>query len=450
MTTTLDIFKKFMADEEAWDMYISGYAGTGKTTELKHEVQYCIDNNIEYLVCAYTHKACDVLQTKLPEGATIATLHSFLKKRPTINQHATNVKHLQSNKQHGVPTKPKVIFIDEYSMIGEKDGMDIRAAQDPEYEGAPDFKVVWIGDPNQLDPVGDMSYVIPDGDYQVRLTKVRRTKDDNPLRDVITQLINMLEGTEQVSALKSNPNFIRGQDLVQQYGMTRAAAEACDVADRLNVVCLAYTNQRVEELNALIEGTDTPYEGAQVFSPGTKQAYKFIGFVDKPSYIDTPFNGEVHLGSKYQTLEHLIKSKMCQFAELETPDGLVITTAVIFGHYQYKLKSDELKAEAAKSNKEIETANRGYKAAAWAKHNPKTKLARARAKAWRDFMCFDECVMCIDFTHAMTVHKSQGSTYDTVFLDTEDLYKCARINPTQYLKLMYVAISRASNQVITN
>ncbi|MGL5567505.1 MAG: ATP-binding domain-containing protein [Plesiomonas sp.] len=50
----------------------------------------------------------------------------------------------------------------------------------------------------------------------------------------------------------------------------------------------------------------------------------------------------------------------------------------------------------------------------------------------------------------MTVHKSQGSTYDTVYVDTEDLYRCAAINIKQYLKLMYVALSRASNKVITN
>jgi hypothetical protein len=86
----------------------------------------------------------------------------------------------------------------------------------------------------------------------------------------------------------------------------------------------------------------------------------------------------------------------------------------------------------------------------WASLNSHTKLARARAKAWRDYLTFKEYVICLDFPHAMTVHKSQGSTYNTVYLDSDDLYLCATRNFNLYLKLMYVAISRASNKVYTN
>lgn len=446
----LETFKLFKADPDAWDMYVTGAAGTGKTTELRHSVQHCIDSDIAYVVCAYTHKACDILRAKLPDGANVTTLHSFLKKRPTINQHATDKKRLQTNSQMGTPDKPVVMFVDEYSMIGEKDGLDIRAEQDPEYEGAPALKVVWLGDKNQLDPVGDMTFVIPYGKYVVTLTKIWRQAVDNPLLDTLSNLVDMIEGNKAVAPLTANPSFVRGIDIVADIQDLRVSADQYDVSDHLDYVLLAYTNQRVEELNALIEQAEVPYEDCKVFSPTTKQTYKFITWLDNVPYIDTPFNGEVHLGSKYKTLEYLAKTKNCQFAELEDLDGSIVIAAIVFGHYQFKLKSNELKAAAAKSNKDIEDKYRGYKAAAWAKNNSTNKLARARAKAWHDFLSFDECVMCIDFTHAMTVHKSQGSTYETVYIDTEDLYKCAKLNPTQYLKLMYVAISRASKIVYTN
>lgn len=435
---TLETFIKFMQDPEAWDMYITGAAGTGKTTQLKQEVQWCIDNDVPYVVCAYTHKACGILLSKLPEGAFVTTLHSFLKKRPMINTHATDKKYMQVNKQMGAPAAPVVMFLDEYSMVGEKDGIDIVALQDPEYEGAPALKVVWLGDKNQLDPVGDIPYVVPRGDYNVQLTTIYRQAGDNPLLGPLSKLVEMIEGTRDLEPLDCNSNFIRDRDIVAEYKPGEDA------------VILAYTNQRVEELNAAIQKRTAPLVGDHVFSPTTKQRYEFMGFVKNPDYIDTPFNGDVHLGSKYQTLEHLVKSKNCKFAELKDGDGNVLVAAIVFGHYQYKVKVDELKNAAANSNSEIEQKHRGYKAAAWAKNNPKTKLARARAKAWRDFLSFDECVICIDFVHAMTVHKSQGSTYDTVYVDTEDLYRCAAINIKQYLKLMYVALSRASNKVITN
>lgn len=433
MNKVTKAFTEFMADEEAWDMFVTGPAGSGKTTQLNDQVQYCIDNDIEHMVCAFTHKACEILISKLPEKANVKTLHSWLKKRPGINTNATDIRQVDISTRSGSSSRPKVVFIDEYSMIGEKDGIDIAAEQDPDYEGTPSIKVVYLGDANQLPPVGDVPYVKPYGKYAIKLTKIYRQAGDSPLMDVLAKLVNMINGGEP-EPLGENSAFIRGQDLVSSYEHSKGDSRI-----------LVYTNQRVEELNREIQGRELPEPTDILFSPTTRREIVFNEFVESPESIETPFNGSLHLDSKYKTLEHLIKSKTCAFAD--TSDGVL---ACVFGHYQYKLKYEELKAAAAKSNMDIEKAHRGYKASAWAKHNPKTKLARARAKAWRDFLSFDECVVCLDFNHAMTVHKSQGSTFESVLIDTEDLYKCAKTNYQLYLKLMYVAISRARTLVVTN
>jgi hypothetical protein len=47
---------------------------------------------------------------------------------------------------------------------------------------------------------------------------------------------------------------------------------------------------------------------------------------------------------------------------------------------------------------------------------------------------------------AATVHKAQGSTYDTVFIDLDDLSTCR--NPDQAARLLYVAFSRARRRVV--
>ncbi len=438
MDKVTELFVKFLADEEAWDMFVTGQAGTGKTTQLYNQVDYCMKEDIPYVVCAYTHRACDILRSKLPAGAKVITLHSWLKKRPGINQHATNEKAIDINTRSGSSERPRVVFIDEYSMVGEKDGADITYEQDPSYSGTPDIKLVYLGDPNQLPPVGDTPFVKPYGDYNVRLTKIWRQAADNPLITPLTQLVEMLGGAP-LKPLEANSNFTRGVDIVKAF---QASKSDCRI--------LAWTNERVETLNAEIQGYSDPLPGDQLFSPSTQQEYRFMGWVEDPDYVDTPFNGEVHKGSKYKTLEYLIKSGNCRFAEVEDQDGACLVVACTFGHYQNKLKLEELKAAAAKSNADIEKAHRGYKAAGWAAQNPKTKLARARSKGWRDFLSYDECVICLDFNHAMTVHKSQGSTFETVFVDTEDLYKCAKVDVKMYLKLMYVALSRASHSVVTN
>lgn len=86
----------------------------------------------------------------------------------------------------------------------------------------------------------------------------------------------------------------------------------------------------------------------------------------------------------------------------------------------------------------------------WSKTNYKHELAKKRGDAWKKYLSFKDCVVCVDFPHALTVHKSQGSTYENVFLDMEDLGKCADKDYDLYLRLMYVAVSRASDKVYTN
>lgn len=434
----ISTFKKFLADDKAWDMYVTGAAGTGKTTSLADGVQHCIDHDIPYVVCAYTHKACGILRSKLPNGANVRTLHSYLGKRPVINQNATKKEHVnQSTKTSETDQEPRVLFLDEYSMIGEKDFLDIREAQDSDYDAIPELKVIWIGDKHQLPPVGDMPAVKPHGDYQVVLTK--QWRNDNPLQQPLNALINYLEGTDPAPLLEVPSYFERGFDLAKEYGN-------CDD----DKVLLAYTNKRVEELNAALAGKLYPDERDKVYSPTTQKMYEFLGWVDDPDYIDLHYSDPLHLGSKYRTLENLIKSGICSFALLEDEEGDVWQHAVMFGHYEYKVNKEELEYNAVEANKAIEQAHRGYKAAAWAKFNPQTKLARTRSKAWRDCLSFKDCVICLDFPYAMTVHKSQGSTFHTVLVDTDDLALCADRNFELYLKLMYVAISRASNRVVTS
>lgn len=50
--------------------------------------------------------------------------------------------------------------------------------------------------------------------------------------------------------------------------------------------------------------------------------------------------------------------------------------------------------------------------------------------------------------YACTVHKAQGSTYDRVYINLNDLKTAARRNEDMFWRLLYVAVSRAREQVI--
>ena len=125
----LEKFKEFIADKEARDMYITGRAGTGKTTDVAELVAYCIAADIDATIAAYTHKAVGVLETKMPPGTVLSTLHSFLGKRPTINDTATKIDHVEQSRKCSDTKEASILFIDEYSMIGEKDYLDLVDAQ---------------------------------------------------------------------------------------------------------------------------------------------------------------------------------------------------------------------------------------------------------------------------------------------------------------------------------
>lgn len=51
----------------------------------------------------------------------------------------------------------------------------------------------------------------------------------------------------------------------------------------------------------------------------------------------------------------------------------------------------------------------------------------------------------VNYGYALTVHKSQGSTYYNVYVDMDDIIK--NINVDEGKKCLYTAITRASNEV---
>ena len=441
----LESFKKFLDDPDGWEFFITGQAGTGKTTYLNNLYLYALEQGLKVVACAHTHKACNILRSKLTAEAVVMTTHAYLKKRPSINEHAITVEHLNRSTKQGESESVDIIFIDEYSILGETDYIDLGRLQDPTGEGTVKTKIVYLGDKNQLDPVNDQQGVHPGGKYKHTLTKVWRQAETSSLLDLLCNLVTYIEGTAEPEPLMESEHFKRGRDLLSTYRLLEEEHFGTDIA------ILAYTNESVEDLNRQLAGKDFPTRGNRVFSPTTRKLYQFDRVVhgDPIVKIDRAFGDPLELNSKYKSLEHLINMNCCKFMDVVDEEDNDLTYAVIFGHYQYKLKLEELASKAVKSNTDIETQFNN-KAKEWALTNVNHTLAKARSKAWRDYITFKQNVICMDFPYAMTVHKSQGSTFDYVLLDMQDLGVVANRNYTLYLKLLYVAISRASKCVYTN
>src|SRR5690606_39011110 len=145
----------------------------------------------------------------------------------------------------------------------------------------PVMKVVWIGDLNQLPPVGDMQTLRPSGRFHYKLTKIHRQAADNPLIEPLAQLVSFIEGADPV-ALKTSEKFVRGvPDLADAYLKDQERDK----------VLLAYTNQRVEFLNQAVQGYDEPKGDEELFSPSTQKFYRFhdVRPAELITEIDRPY-----------------------------------------------------------------------------------------------------------------------------------------------------------------
>jgi len=140
------------ASRDIRPFYISGPAGSGKTTVAGH-VLSVLGTTTQAL--APTNRAAQVLRNRGVSGAR--TIHSVLF-QPTqwcwTDNHKVDSRCPESKHQHGVrffkredpPPGVKCFTIDEASMVGERVGNDIKLFG---------IKTIVIGDPYQLSPVMD-------------------------------------------------------------------------------------------------------------------------------------------------------------------------------------------------------------------------------------------------------------------------------------------------------
>lgn len=215
-TGALDDVGRWLNDPNRQVYRLFGYAGTGKTTLAKHLAQG-VKGNV--LFGAFTGKAAYVLQQKGCVGAT--TIHSLIYQ--TRDRGQKQLRELESQMfqlktelgQDGLtaeeiaghrrvqdlrrliqqeeqalrrpffslntesPVKDaKLVVIDECSMVDESMGLDLLSF------GA---KVLVLGDPAQLPPIGGAGFFTEKCKPDKMLTDVRRQAENNPIIHMATK-----------------------------------------------------------------------------------------------------------------------------------------------------------------------------------------------------------------------------------------------------------------------
>lgn len=418
---------------------LQGQAGTGKTYLLKQVVEYLKTTDIEYILCAPTHRSKFVLSAATDESTV--TLHKLLDLSPNIEIFKLDYKNLifkSGTKKESFPYHG-IIIIDESSMITDALYELLMKRCDEVHT-----RVIFVGDEAQIQGVneGHISKVfnLPN---KITLTHIYRQHEDNSLIPLFTNLRTDIcyKFNEIHSPTGTLKIYDKAIDMaVDCAEMFRKAIYKEDVN---YTKMIAYTNNRVLGYNTCLrkllwKDNDeyhlgefiTGYENFNYMN--SNQFYNSIDYIiiDAPRLTTRllPRFGKVdgYVLSIYDTI-------------YKSPLSLFILSRNIDPEITQGLAS------------ELESIR--FEALNVSKYNAKV--------LWRDYfslqnsfavpfdIIFDGRVVkkkTIDYGYAMTVHKVQGSSIDSIFIDMRNILNTCR-NPEELRQLQYVALSRTKSNI---
>lgn len=150
---------------------ISGYAGTGKTTAIKHLIPSLGVDEDDVVYTAFTGKACEVMKKK--GNKNVSTLHKLLFKS-YLKADGTYARQVVDYIDY------KIVVVDECSMVP----MQFRQI----LEHMPNIFIIYLGDDAQLPPIKkeDDNHLLDAPD--AKLTQIMRQAEGNDIIDIATAI----------------------------------------------------------------------------------------------------------------------------------------------------------------------------------------------------------------------------------------------------------------------
>lgn len=369
---------------------LQGYAGTGKSTLCRRIVEHYGAKNV--VLTAPTHKASNVLQ-ELTSG-TSQTIHSLLKLVPKKGKLVQT-----SNKTINTP---KVVIIDECSMIDDELlGFIERCIDSP---------ILFVGDPAQLPPVANGQNISSSFNTENKsvLTDIVRQAKGNPFISYSVTLRNEGFCKEKVPFDKQH---------IVQLNPESVISNALKIYERGGITA-AWTNATVDYINFGCH--DSIYKEGSDYTVGEKL------IVGSPVLAQNGSDVLIDNGDIVTVLD--IKAGIKEESKKEVVDVLDIPV--------WDIKIENSKGETVT----IQTIRRSSKTM----YDAYLKRMADRLD-WNRYYRWKESIIDVKHCYAMTCHKLQGSTYPIVAVAVRDILQC-RDEATRN-KLMYVAMTRASNKI---
>ena len=436
---------------------LTGAGGTGKTFITKYIISHCKYSNSVIKCTSPTHKACRVFSQALG-GKNVDTIQSTFGLRLDLRLEDFD----PANPQFNPMAKPKLenvrlLLIDEASMLPAK-LVTFICNKCKELE----IKIIFIGDAYQLAPVNEFKSIAFDRCYEVyQLRQIVRQAANNP----ITNLLNLLRYDIEhhtyrfLEYLSKNIGATNYNDINEGFSICGKAAfknlidmSFNDEAYTKNIDMyriIAYTNNCVSGWNNYIRNTIIRDSDKNIITKNDLiMSYEtivneFMEIVinNSEEYI---INDIVNfVDDKYGFKGFLVKFQLIHGGAITRP-LFVIDHRDAFTIQKYHKTITDL-INSAKS------ANGGTRVAKWKAYYEfkKKYLIAANVIDRTGKILYDRD---IDYGFAITAHKSQGSTYDAVFVDVNNMVYDRMGHPyanqDDLLRRLYVGCSRAHKELI--
>jgi len=385
---------------------LCGYAGTGKTTCIRAFIdQLGLAVGEDVLFAAYTGKAASVM--KRYGNLPASTIHSLIYK--PIGPNEVQIKAVQEQLDKSTDNDERrrlratlrelnqpsfeineesklasaaLIVLDECSMVGKE------LLRDVLHFGVP---VVAIGDPGQLDPIGDEPALFR-GEPDVMLTEIHRQAEGNPIINMsmlarqgrpIPYAYNPLPETDKALHMK------RTQLPSSDFGRLMAG---CD-----QVICGKHrTRMQLNRQLRMAYGFNSPY----------------------------PMIGDKVVCMRNDKKTGLLNGVM----------GKVVSDAELFDlHVEFAVKMEDQQPD----DKPLEIQACRYYFDLYIDPKAEENYPERVKNAYQHF----------DFGYVITVHKAQGSQWDRVFVEDDGMFK-GWGEPGARQKWLYTAVTRAAESLI--
>jgi len=463
---------KFLANEDKKLFGLFGYAGTGKTTLIIRIIGYLIVNkHIKTVgISAPTNKALNVLMNKFTnylknecnindenENVDFFTLHKLLNFKPEVTEDGT--MDFVRNELLTIRKKYDIIIIDECSMIPQH-MVDILLEEIKNYT-----KVIFCGDDAQLPPINETrSKIFNNIDENITLKKIMRCRNKH-----VTKLWNVIRLWE--NNVKPELKRYVNKKNIYFYNNKDEWINKCinNMIDKKYNIILAWTNKCVHDYNEIIrkkvishDNINDKYAIGDLLivngyyeMKGEMTTMKIhtseqivVNGVEKIIYkTNNLINRLVNTNYKYliSTIDKInnmterkydcwkLKVKKIVSDEEEYDDNFIV----------YICDDVKLTKEKEESLNILKDFKKYFDKFIKVNKTEKKKIIKSIMKVW--YNIFITPFANVNYGYSITVHKSQGSTYNNIFIDVPDILK--NNNKDDGKKCLYTATTRASNEL---